>query len=366
MVSIKQNKKIQLKRASQQYWNDTDPILETGEPGYNTDNKSFKIGDGQTAWSKLPYQQETSENYILNSSFDIWQRGTSFTAAGYTADRWYTSSSITATTISRQNRDAGAYGSYVLRLTSNAITNSVSVYQPLESVDVKRIAGKTVTFSFYAYSSNGAEFLTYSIRKNATANVASGAGWTDIAEETTVMSSSDANDLRRYSITADIPFDGTAEGLAVRFSTSNITNGSSISIFDVQLEESPAPTKFRPRNNTIATEFVSCQRYYYRWNGGPVNIGGGDYYAATQFYANLLHPVELRVSPTSNTFTKSSTGAVVVYSGTGGLTSTNITFSNSSVRSIEILFTTAGGTAGYAGHIVLSASQWLAVDAELA
>ena len=115
MVSIKQNKKIQLKRADEQYWNDTNPILETGEPGYNTDKKSFKIGDGETNWSNLPYQQESSENYILNSSFDIWQRGTSFSATGYTADRWYASSSIVATTVSRQNRDAGAYGSYVLR-----------------------------------------------------------------------------------------------------------------------------------------------------------------------------------------------------------------------------------------------------------
>lgn len=261
MVSIKQNKKIQLRRASEQYWNSTNPILETGEPGYNTNEKSFKIGDGTTPWLELPYQQESSKNYILNSSFDIWQRGTSFTAVGYTADRWYLSQR-TATTISRQNRDAGAYGSYILRIASTAITNSCSLFQPLESIDVKEIAGKTITFSFYAYSSNGAEFLTYSIIKNSTANVASTGTWTDIVSETSVISSSDANDLRSYSVTATIPYDGTAEGLAVKFSTSDITNGSSINIFDVQLEEGPASTKFRRKNNSITTELLNCQRYY--------------------------------------------------------------------------------------------------------
>ena len=205
--------------------------------------------------------KKESVNYILNSSFDFWQRGTSFTAVGYTADRWYLATR-TATTLSRQVRDPGAYGQYVLRLAATADTNSCSLFQPLESIYVKQIAGKIVTFSFYAYSSSGSEYLTYSIIKNSTANVASTGTWTDIVSKTSVMSSSDGNDLRRYSISATIPYDGTAEGIAVKFSTSNIFNTANINIFDVQLEEGPEPTPFRQNSNNAQAELAACMRYY--------------------------------------------------------------------------------------------------------
>ena len=261
MVATNQDIRLQFKRADSEYWTDTNPILEIGEPGYDTDSKTFKIGDGATVWSELPYQKEGSQNYILNSSFNVWQRGTSFTSAGYSADRWYVGS-VTSTTISKQDRDPGAYGSSILRLAATAATNASSIFQPLESIDVKRIAGKPVTFSFYAYSSNGSEFLTYSIRTNTTADVASTGTWKDIVSETITVSSSDANDLRRYSVTTTIPYDGTAEGIAVRFVTSNITNGSSINIFDVQLEDGPAPTDFKRRHNSITAETLACQRFY--------------------------------------------------------------------------------------------------------
>jgi hypothetical protein len=335
---VSQDTRLQFKRSDTAYWESSDPILESGEPGYDTDKKSFKIGDGESTWSNLAYQQESSQNYILNGSFDIWQRGTSFAASGYTADRWYVSSSITATTVSRQNRDAGAYGTYVLKLAATATTNSVSIFQPLESIDVKAIAGKTVTFSFYAYSSNGSELLTYSIRKNATANVASTGTWTDIVEETTAISSSDANDLKRYSITADIPFDGTAEGLAVRFATSDITNGSSINIFDVQLEESPAPTKFRRRNNSIATELLHCQRYY---QVHDYIFGVSD--SVWKFATNPLGSI-LRTSPTSIIANAVTTPA------SGGTLGTNV----SMTISAKTGFYSSVGSAG--------ASTWISFE----
>lgn len=311
MVSTNQDIRLQFKRANSQYWNDTDPILQPGEPGYDTDSKFFKIGDGVTPWSQLQYQKEGSQNYILNSSFNVWQRGTSFTSVGYTADRWYLSER-TATTISRQNRDAGAYGSYILRLVSTADTNSCSIFQPLESIDVKRIAGKTVTFSFYAYSSTGSEFLTYSIMANTTADVASTGTWTNIVSNTITVSSSDANDLRRYSITATIPYDGTAEGVAIKFNTSNIANGSSINIFDVQLEDGPAPTDFKRRHNSITAETLACQRFYQLHD---IIYGNCD--SVWKFATNPLGNI-LRISPTSIIATS------IVTPASGGSLGTNV------------------------------------------
>lgn len=45
-------------------WTEINPILASGEMGVETDTNKFKLGDGETAWSDLPYH--LSENDIPN------------------------------------------------------------------------------------------------------------------------------------------------------------------------------------------------------------------------------------------------------------------------------------------------------------
>jgi hypothetical protein len=47
--------RILLRRDNSLNWTYNDPVLMTGEPGYETDTNMFKIGDGQTPWSALDY-----------------------------------------------------------------------------------------------------------------------------------------------------------------------------------------------------------------------------------------------------------------------------------------------------------------------
>jgi hypothetical protein len=47
--------RILLRRDLSQNWNYNDPVLMSGEPGYEMDTRKFKMGDGQTPWSQLPY-----------------------------------------------------------------------------------------------------------------------------------------------------------------------------------------------------------------------------------------------------------------------------------------------------------------------
>ena len=46
--------KIQLRRDTAANWASNNPTLSEGEIGYDTTNKTLKVGDGTTAWDTLP------------------------------------------------------------------------------------------------------------------------------------------------------------------------------------------------------------------------------------------------------------------------------------------------------------------------
>lgn len=46
---------IKLRRGVASLWTSTNPVLAAGEPGFETDTKKLKFGDGTTAWNSLQY-----------------------------------------------------------------------------------------------------------------------------------------------------------------------------------------------------------------------------------------------------------------------------------------------------------------------
>jgi len=46
---------ILVRRGTAAEWGEADAVLQAGEPGYDTTAARFKIGDGKTAWSGLPW-----------------------------------------------------------------------------------------------------------------------------------------------------------------------------------------------------------------------------------------------------------------------------------------------------------------------
>jgi len=48
--------RIQLRRDTAANWTSANPLLADGEPGYETDTKKFKYGNGVDNWNILPYQ----------------------------------------------------------------------------------------------------------------------------------------------------------------------------------------------------------------------------------------------------------------------------------------------------------------------
>lgn len=47
--------RIEIRRGTTSQWTSADPVLLSGEPGFDTTLGAFKIGDGATAWTSLPW-----------------------------------------------------------------------------------------------------------------------------------------------------------------------------------------------------------------------------------------------------------------------------------------------------------------------
>ena len=47
--------KIQFRRDTAGNWTNTNPVLNQGEPGFETDTGKLKIGNGSNNWNCLPY-----------------------------------------------------------------------------------------------------------------------------------------------------------------------------------------------------------------------------------------------------------------------------------------------------------------------
>lgn len=55
---------IQFRRGTSTDWEQINPILRVGEPGYATDLDSFKIGDGITEWTSLPWKNSSGGGVV--------------------------------------------------------------------------------------------------------------------------------------------------------------------------------------------------------------------------------------------------------------------------------------------------------------
>lgn len=47
------SKKLQFRRGSSEQWQEKNPILAVGEPGFDTVTRVLKVGDGLSAWEDL-------------------------------------------------------------------------------------------------------------------------------------------------------------------------------------------------------------------------------------------------------------------------------------------------------------------------
>jgi len=60
---------IQIRKGTANEWNSTNPVLASGEPGYDLTNQIFKIGDGINSWNNLNNinNKTIRGSFVLNS-----------------------------------------------------------------------------------------------------------------------------------------------------------------------------------------------------------------------------------------------------------------------------------------------------------
>ena len=217
-------------------------------------------------------------NRIINGNMYIAQRGTSGTS-GYLLDRWITSS----TSAQSQSSDAPTGFINSLEFTSSSATFP-NLAQRIERLNSYDLAGRVVTFSFWAKSVSGSSNLYVEIyRANANDNFSS-----VTLEGLVVLTASPSASWTFYSGSITLSASATT-GVELRIIRDN-TSAASTRVTGVQLEVGSAATPFERRQ--FGQELALCQRYYQvGFAAGRLSI------AATEGWP-IQYKVTMRATPT--------------------------------------------------------------------
>jgi hypothetical protein len=311
-------------------------------------------------------------NKIINGAFDIWQRGTSFTADGsYTADRWRLEESGATATVTQQSFTVGQTDvpnnpKYFLRLAVTTGDNSCRIVNVIE--DVTTFSGQTITISFWAKGTNPAGgSLEIFFRQN----FGSG-GSTEVA--TLAGSITLTSSWQRFTKTLAVPSvsgktvgAGNSWQIDVRQPIADTGVAAwTLDLSNVQAELGSTATAFQTATGTIQGELAACQRYYALIaSGTELCISMGANYTATQADGFLPFPVTMRTTPTL--VATSGTGYYAFIRNGGSDAFNSLTLYAASLNGTQIYNSTEiSGTAGHAGTFrTQNASASVAVSAEL-
>jgi hypothetical protein len=352
--------------------NDTPARLAVGNNGETL------VADSSTS-TGLRYTAGTVQaNPILNSAFDIWQRGTSqsFAASSYnvySADRWALGVGANqAMTISRQaTGDTTNLPSiqYCLRFQRNSGqtgTSPVSTFQNIETTNSIPYAGKTVTISFYARKganySGGSDVLQAILYSGTGTDQSIYSGFTGVATVTS-QNATLTSTWQRFSYTATVA--ATATQLALGFQYTPSGTAGAADYFEatgVQIDIGSTALPFRRNGATIQGELAACQRYYYRQTapGTYTVFATGGSTGSTNARFVISYPVQMRVAPTSldySTLAVAEAGGSVIAATSAALDGV-----------LAVLITVSSGLTQYRSNFLYSnnsTSAYIGFSAEL-
>lgn len=285
-------------------------------------------------------------NAIINGNFDIWQRGTSFTAASsplnsddtYLMDRWNLLSDgndIVDVSQSTDSPDGSKYSAKFLVATAN---KKFGIVQFLENKDAMKLDNKTVSVSFQAKTTTAkvinnlrvavlswdgtADAVTSDIVSAWAASGTNPTWATNWTAENTSANLAITTSWAKYSVTGiDIDTASMANiAVVIWVDDADAATGDELFISQVQLCAGSVALPFQPKS--YADELRACQRYYEK--SYPSGYAAGSTPGAT--YADVLTAQSIKVD-TSNTralktiyfkVRKRNTPSVTVYDANDG------------------------------------------------
>jgi hypothetical protein len=249
------------------------------------------------------------------------QTFTAAAALAYSVDRWYgycTGANVTGQQIAGSGAVQNRY-----RFTGAASVTAVGFGQRIEQKNSYDLAGSTCTLSADLAISATLTTVTWTAYYATTTADTFGSlaspTVTSIATGTFTVSATVTNFTTNISIPA-----AATTGIQILFTVGALTAGLTWTIGNVQLEKGSTATSFDYR--PYGTEFMLCQRYYYRQtalgNNSPFFVGQ-TFSAAQQNYFTQF-PVQMRASPSLGTSAAANFN-VLTYAAGG--TVTNLTAS---------------------------------------
>jgi len=251
-------------------------------------NGDTLVADSSTS-TGLRYQgsMAAGKNFVNNGGFDIWQRGTSIAAIAndqaYTADRWKELNNAGLSTYSRQatgdttNLPFVQYCMRVQRNSGQTATGVIYLTQSLESVNSIPLAGRTVTFSFYARA--GSNYSATSNILSVTVNSGTGTdqninqgftGSASVVSQNATLTTS----WQRFTYTGSVASTATQLGYFFSYTpTGTASTNDYFEVTGVQLELGSVATTFMRQGGSIQGELSACQRYFWRDTGFQSSAG---------------------------------------------------------------------------------------------
>jgi hypothetical protein len=351
-------------------------------------NGETLIADSSTA-TGLRYipLNNAGKNAIINSGFDIWQRGTSLASVAaynnYTADRYpFNFGTNTTATISRQLTNDTTnlpFIEYCARMQRNSGATTVAnlaIHYTLENLDSARFAGQTVTFSFYAraganYSSaSNVLNIAFASGTGTDQSIANGlTGQTNFISSTATLTTT----WQRFTYTGTVPTTATQIGFLAYALTSGTAGANDYyEMTGLQLELGSTATAYSRNAGTIQGELAACQRYYFRAGldaSGAYGVLGNSGYTNSTTNSNVTFnlPVHMRVTPTAIDYPTLSTTRILNLGAPFTPTAASLSAITSTADIAWVEFTGSGMTASQFSQYTKnnSATAYIGFSAEL-